>query len=279
MGKNVRIKQILYGIAASAVLVVLCWMSSNGKNEEKETYFMVCFGDSILGQVRNEYGVVGILEKKVQKSVFNGAFGGSHMSRLNSAGELANMQDSLSMVALAEAIAYDDFGPQQSATFRGFGTEYFEEVIDGLKQIDFGEAEILLIEHGTNDYNYGVPLVNEEDPYDQYTFVGALRRTLALLKDNYPQLRIILVTPTYCWFPEWGYTCETYKPTGATLLDYIEAEKQIAEEFNVEVIDHYHLFSAAEGDYLHYTVDGLHPNDLGMEVIADSIFQYLQENP
>lgn len=279
MGKNVRIKQILYGIVAGAVLVALWCMSANGKSKEKETYSIVCFGDSILGQVRDEYGVVGLLEKKVQKSVFNGAFGGSHMSRINSAGELANMQDCLSMVALAEAITYDDFGPQQCATFRGFGTEYFEEVIDRLAQMDLEKSEILLIEHGTNDYNYGVPLVNEKDPYDQYTFTGALRRTLTLLKDKYPQLRIILVTPTYCWFPQWGYTCETYKPSGATLLDYIEAEKQIAEEFEVEVIDNYHLFSAAGGDYLHYTVDGLHPNNLGMEVIADSIFQYLQGNP
>lgn len=275
-----RIKQIMYSVLAVVLLIALWGIPSMFRQEKKEVCPMVCLGDSMLGQVRNEFGVVGLLEQKLGCSVFNGALGGTKMSRINGTRELAYTQDCLSMVALAEAISYGDFGPQQSTIVKDFGTEYFEETIDTLARIDFSQVEVLFIEHGTNDYNFGVPLLNEEDAYDIYTYTGALRSAITTLQEKFPKMRIILVTPTYCWFPEWGHTCETWKPAGVTLRDYVEAEKQIAEELGVEVIDNYPLFShTSEEDCYRYTVDGLHPNDLGRELIAVSIADYLSENP
>ena len=68
----------------------------------------------------------------------------------------------------------------------------------GLSRIDFSKTEVLIIEHGTNDYNSGQILDNPKDTMDVTTFAGALRTTLSLLQEKYPQLRIILVSPIYC---------------------------------------------------------------------------------
>lgn len=271
-------KQIVYTVTALAVLALLWGMQAFAGRKSAEEYYMVCLGDSILAPVKKLHGIVDALEGELQKPVYNGALGGTCLSRGEEERRLAYTHDSLSMVALAEAIAYDDFGPQKAAHIRENGTDYFADTIAGLSEVDFDNVEVLLIEHGTNDYNSGVPLVNPEDPEDEYTFAGALRKTIRLLKQKLPDTRIILVTPTYCWFPQLGYDCETWKPAGATLAEYVELEKQIARELGVELIDNYPLFSHEdEEDCYRYTVDGLHATELGRQMIADAIIRYLQE--
>lgn len=270
----------MYWMIAMLLFVGLWLIFGPETQNRKEMYHMVCFGDSMLGPVKNINGIVNILEDKLQRPIYNGALGGTSMSRRDAHRRLANGQDSLSMVALAEAVAYGDYGPQKTAHVKENGTAYFPETIAGLREIDFEGVDIILIEHGTNDYNSGVPLRNEEEPEDEYTFVGALTKAINLLKNKFPDARIIIVTPTYCWFPQMGYDCETWKPAGATLAEYVEAEKQVAMELGVEVIDNYTLFSHdQESDCYKYTVDGLHATELGRKMIADAIVQYLLDNP
>lgn len=280
MDKMMRRKQIVYSVVAVVLMVVL-WVLPNGfKKQKAEPYYMVCLGDSMLAPVKKMYGVVDILEEKLQKPIYNGALGGTSLGREDEGRRLAYTHDSLSMVALAEAIAYGDFGPQNAALIRENGTDYFADTITGLSEIDFEKVDVILIEHGTNDYNSGIPMINEKDPDDEYTFAGALCKTVKILKKRLPDVRIILVTPTYCWFPQMGYDCETWQPAGATLADYVALEKQLATELGVEVIDHYPLFShEEEADCYKYTVDGLHATELGRQMIAESIAQYLLENP
>ena len=275
-----RIKQILTWAVAGILLLLLWGIPKVTGQSQEESYEIVCMGDSMLAPVKNLYGVVDMLRDRLDKAVFNGAFGGTRLSRTDVSRELSHMHDSLSMVALAEAVSYGDFGPQQTTVIKENGSGYFADTVDALAKIDFQKVDILLIEHGTNDYNVGVPLLNEEDAYDEYTFSGALRKTLTILQKKLPNTRIILVTPTYCWFPQWGETCETYKPAGAALADYVQVEKQIAGELGVEIIDNYELFPHTSiEDCDRYTVDGLHATELGREMIAGAVAEYLLENP
>ncbi len=272
-------KKIIYSVLATVLLVLLlCIPFISHAPSPKTEYSIVALGDSMLGQVRNEGGIIGILEGKIQETIFNGALGGTQLSNIKPSEGLYHEKNCLSLWGLTEAICYEDFGAQHTFYSKENGTEYFQETIGELEKIDFDKVEIVLIGHGTNDYNYGIPLENPNDPYDRYTYAGALRSSLKLLQKSYPQLRIILVTPTYCWFPMWDEDCETWMPVGATLLDYISLEKEIAKEFDVEIIDNYQLFSHESfEDCIRYTMDGLHPNDLGRELIAEAIAAYLGE--
>jgi lysophospholipase L1-like esterase len=273
-------KRIKYALPALMLLVVWCVGGIFRADEKNSDYRIVVMGDSIIGQVRDDTSVTGIMEGILQEKVFNGAFGGSNMSRMDHSRSLAFNADGLSMVALALAIGYDDFRVQRNVklSIYGNGTEYFAKTLEALTSIDFRQVEVLFIEHGANDYNLGIPLSNEEAPYDEYTFGGALRTVLETLRGRFLRLRIVLVTPAYIWRTDMGLTCEEWFSGYGYLEDYVNLEIQIAGEYDIEVIDNYHDFLPNEewDDWRLYSTDGLHLNEAGREKMARRLTDFLQ---
>lgn len=276
-------KSIAYGVISLVLLALLAAATFRPRSErlERQQYQIVTFGDSVFGRNRDDTAIPLQLGKLLGKRVFNAAFGGTCISRCGKEGQLAHAWDSLSLVGLSNAIAADDFGAQQSMKVREGGTDYFETVVDELERIDFSEVELLVIMHGVNDFYDGAPIYNEEDPLDEYTFAGALRKSLMVLRQVNPDMRIVLVTPTYTWYWSTGQTCEEYNAGYGVEEDYVRAEMEVARELGVEVIDVYHDVYPHEqwNDLARYTLDGIHPNVEGQELIAGIIFEYLQENP
>ncbi|MDR0964600.1 MAG: GDSL-type esterase/lipase family protein [Clostridium sp.] len=243
-------------------------------------YDIICFGDSVLGQIRDETSIPNIMAKKTGKTVFNASFGGTTLSRHNTEHSNDDQEDGYAMIALARAIENEDFGLQQALRLRKFAVDHFPEMIDDLDQIDFQQAKTIIIRHGVNDYHSGIPLENPENPYDEYTFCGALRGSLKRLKSQLKDARIILVTPTFSWYKTDGNlkTCEEWNTGYGVLKDYVRALHLVAAEFDVEVLDQYDLFPHESlEDYAQYTVDGLHPNLAGRERIAQSIADFVNQ--
>ncbi|MDR2044037.1 MAG: SGNH/GDSL hydrolase family protein [Clostridium sp.] len=271
----------LHGLTAVIFFLVLLGLYAWAGRQEKTVYSVVCFGDSLIGQIRDETSVPGLLEAELGQPVFNGAFGGTRMSRLSAARSLAYSQDGYSMAALAQAVAYGDFGVQQTLRGTQNGTFYFEETVDVLETIDYRQVDVIFIQHGVNDYHNGIPLRSSEDPYDVYTFSGAVRTVVRTLRENLPQARIILMTPTYCWLPDKRLTCEEWDTGYGGLEAYVAEEIRVAQELGVEIIDHYRtLFPhAVWEDWERYTVDGLHLNEDGRRLVAASMAAYLRGSP
>ena len=275
--------KIVYSVVAVLVFVVLFVLTYGDRRvtEENITVPYIIMGDSIYGECRDETSIPALLSERLGQTVFNGAFGGTCMGRFDKEGRLANTKDCLSMHALSQAIVTGDFGIQQTVRSREAVTEYFDGLINDIECIDFEEVEILFIGHGINDYHNGSLIENEDAPYDPYTFTGALRSTIGALREKYPDLRIILLTPPYTWYPYQDaheLTCEEYNLGGGILEDYVNAEIALAQELEVEVIDLYHdCFPHGQwSDWQIYSRDGLHPNTEGNKLIAEEIYQYLQ---
>lgn len=266
--------------AVSAVLFLLIFGLTfrPWRREERQTIQMVAFGDSVLGLFRGEDGIAAQVGSLLDKSVYCAGLGGTCVSRLDRENRLDYGKDALSLTALTKAVLMDDFGPQQTVFLKEPATEYFEETVDGLARIDFNTVELVMIEHGLNDFYAGVPLRNEEDPMDEYTFAGALRSSLEALRKTNPDMRIVLITPTYTWMLTGSYTCEEFDAGYGNQEAYVAEEIQIAAEYGVEVIDVYHDFFPHEGwdDWKLYTMDGLHPNEAGRRLIAEKIAAYLE---
>lgn len=275
-------RTIAYGVISLLLLAILAAATFRSRSDrpDRQQYQIVTLGDSVFGRNRDDTGIPQQLGTLLGKTVFNGAFGGTCTGRIGGEGQLAHAGDALSLVGVTSAIAADDFGVQQTVRMRGNGTEYFESTVDGLEQIDFSRVELMVVMHGLNDYYSGVPLYNEEDPLDAYSFTGALRRSLAALQKANPNMRILLVTPTYTWNHNTGQTCEEYDVGFGVAEDYVYAEIEVAKEMGVEVIDMYHdVFPHGEwNDWSLYTIDGMHPNEQGRDLIAGIIYEYLQEN-
>lgn len=278
MKGKVQTRIILYGMISVLLFGAAYGVSFPVRSSEKSlTPEIVVLGDSIFGQVRDETCVSAQLSELLGVEVFNGAMGGTCLSRVDFDRRLGYTKDSLSLVGLSKAIVTDDFGSQQATRIRQSATEYFPEVIDGLESIDFSSVEVLVIQYGLNDYHAQSPIDNDEDPYDEYTFGGALRRALSLLQEAYPNMRIVLLTPTYSWYTAEDLTCEEKDLGYGILEDYVNAELEIAEELNVEIMDLYHDFYPHEqwSDWSRYTWDGMHPNEEGRRLLAETVAEYL----
>lgn len=273
------VRYICGGAAAllSAVLFLFLFREARGVPKEQEAQIVV-FGDSIFGEVRDETAIPAQVGKQLGKSVYNAAFGGACAARIEQNRTLDYTGGTFSLAALARAVEADDFGVQQSVIMRESSTEYFGEVLDGLVKLDLAGADIFLIQQGANDYLQGIPIEDLEDPYNDHTFLGALRTAVRALKKAGSGARIVLVTPPFVWYVVAGETCETADFGGGVLEDYVNAELEMAEELGIEIIDLYHdLFPHEEWeDWMLYSRDGLHPNEAGRERIAQKIAEYLR---
>ena len=268
-------RKIIYGIVVGALFAALFLVSFRPRESftDRQPVSIVIFGDSIFGEIRDEEAVPARLEDILGKSVYNGAFGGTCAARVEPERRLDYARDVFSLAELAKSAESGDFGVQQSVSMRESNTEYFGDVIDGLDAIDFSGVEIIVIQQGLNDYHAGVPIENPDEPYDERTFMGAVRSAVRSFRRVNPQARIVMITPVYTWYIVSGKTCEETDNGGGVLEDYVNAELGLAGELGLEAVDLYHDFFPHENDrdWERYTMDGLHPNEAGREKMADRI--------
>ena len=271
-------------LMVTGLLLVTFW-----KKDKPLAYDIVVLGDSIVGNpVVDGATYPELLAENLGVRVLNGGLGGTSMSLRSEQmwGSIVNTE--WSMVKLAEAIAYDDWKSQKAAMayaeshmdINNQALSYFPETIQSLANVDFSGVKLLVIEHGTNDYNAGRAVDNPEDKYDVTTFGGALRKTLKLLQEAYPEMRILLVSPMYCALGEnYDRKCyDTRYGSGGFLQEYVELEKEIAAEFGIEWMDAYHESGIGEENAGEYLMDYLHPNAKGHVLLSDFLTEYLKDN-
>ena len=137
-------------------------------------------------------------------------------------------------------------------------------------------ADYVVVFGGTNDFGHGdAPLgtLGDDTPY---TFYGALFCLYTQLKSKYPTAKIVAVTPLHRKDEkaplERGYYLSPLK-------DYVSAIKKVAEKFSIPVLDLFSNkelnFKQIENSEKYFSGDGLHPNDLGHEIIANELYQFL----
>lgn len=272
-------RKILYGIIEAAVFAVLFFVSFQPRERltTRQPVDIVIFGDSIFGEIRDEQAVPVQLQQILGQSVYNGAFGGTCAARVDSERRLDYSRDLFSLAELAKSVESGDFGVQQSVIMRESNTEYFGDVIDGLDAIDFSGVGTFVIQQGVNDYHAGVPIEDPEEPYNERTFMGAVRAAVRSFRKANPEARIVIITPVYTWYIVSGKTCEETDNGGGILEDYVNADLRLAEELGLEVIDVYHDFYSHEEweDWKRYSRDGLHPNETGRKMLTERIAERL----
>lgn len=271
-----RKRSLLYWLAAALVCLAVLLVNVRlraGEGDDVLQYDIVVLGDSLIGQCQEDTSVTALMEQRLGCTVLNGALGGTCMAEFADDTVGSYVTENLSGTGLVRAIVTGDFGVQKTLRVRSSPMAYFEYTIHLLGHTDYTQTKILLLEYGINDFHAGIPVENADDPYDSYTYAGALRAAIIRLQEAYPELRIILVSPTYAWYRFVGEESATYDLGQGKLEDYINAQQQVAQEYGLEWVDLYHdMYVLEDGqDFYYYTEDGLHPNELGRELMAERI--------
>ena len=139
-------------------------------------------------------------------------------------------------------------------------------------------ADRVFIFGGTNDYGHGALHLGNVDVFDEKTFCTQLRLLIEELIKKYGKEKLCFIIPLRR-FVEDPMACkgENGNELGASFLEYVIAMRKIISEYGIDILDLYENGfprpAVNTGD--EYTVDGLHPNDKGYELIADRVCEYL----
>lgn len=136
------------------------------------------------------------------------------------------------------------------------------------------DADLIVVFGGTNDYGHGDAPLGSEGDRTADTFRGACHELFRLLPRQFPNARIVVLTPLH--------RANEHLPlnaAGAVLEEYVQILRQTAGEYGFPLLDLYKT-SAIQAQHPElaetYTTDGLHPNDLGHAVLAREIADFLK---
>lgn len=218
---------------------------------------LVFFGDSVLGNFPGSFSIPGYVAGLSDAAVYNFAIGGtSAASRGGDALDFPNIIDDF----LAENTSPSGSG----MLFTPGGTE--DENLNQ-KRLCF------VINYGFNDYFSGTPMENPQNPYDIATYKGGLRSCIAKLQTAFPNADFILITPTHTGYFNNGM--EIKSAEGEVLSAYVDATREISEEFNLFFVDNYNNYVITDENLIQYLSDGCHPNEQGRLLLATTLMYFI----
>ena len=145
---------------------------------------IVTLGDSIFGMVTGDTGVSNLIAAGLGCTVINGAFGGTRA--------IARTEDSgyndFDFTALVDAIIANDYSAQEAALTDHSMSSTIAPQLASLKTADFSKADIVTLNYGTNDYT---------GYHEVESFISGYEEAIGKLMAAYPQLDVVLITPTY----------------------------------------------------------------------------------
>lgn len=126
-------------------------------------------------------------------------------------------------------------------------------------------GNLILIECCTNDFKLNVP-VGLLETTNVDTFSGALKDALEHIFTNYPEKQVVIIADPQR--DNGGYDVEYRNAAGCRLIDYIDMAILIGNKYGIPVCDLYRNSGINTLNLDTYTVDGLHPNAAGYELIG-----------
>ncbi|WP_022753215.1 SGNH/GDSL hydrolase family protein [Butyrivibrio fibrisolvens] len=159
--------------------------------------------------------------------------------------------------------------------------EEFETV---LYSIQPEKVDYYIIEYGYNDYYMGLDIYNENDPYDEHTYYGALNLGIKMLKEISPEAHFIICTPCYCRFyngsgKDMGDAYNVSKGQGS-LAYYADYALKLADNIGARKLDAISgtTFNLNSYTYKEYLEDHIHLGYKGRVVYSKALIRILLDD-
>lgn len=253
-------------------------IDSISDNQSNYGYTIVNMGDSIFGNYYDDTSISHQLSLLTGATVYNCAFGGCQLTDRSD-----DPWRNFSMCNLADAIATGDFSAQTNAATHADVPAYFVDHVNALKNIDFSTVDVMTIAYGTNDFTFDDEIHDGEDTTgDKNRFKSALRYSLNTIGAAFPNIRFLICTPMWrCWFSNgvFQYDSDTYKPYTYYLIEYVNALKEVANEYHLPVCDYYNEMGLNKYNWpVFFTnTDGTHPHASGRALMAKKLAAKIRE--
>ena len=152
-----------------------------------------------------------------------------------------------------------------------------QEVFDTLWNLDFNDVDVIVIMYDASDYLAGHEMYSDTNPTDIQQFTGNLQAGIELIQDNYPWIRIIVMSPTYAYAvdKDGNYVSSDMYTYGWDVLStYSIMEQASCFERSVSFVDHLYG-TITEDNASEYLSDNLHLNVEGRKLVADRFLEAL----
>lgn len=135
-------------------------------------------------------------------------------------------------------------------------------------------ADYVFVFGGTNDYGHGLaPIGNKEDKTPD-TFYGAVNYLASNLLKMYKKEQIAFILPLYRKNEDNPYGEGSKMNPSLTLQGYRKIISEVLDKYQIRYLDFRKEFGKPENNPLFG--DGLHPSDLGHELLANLIVNYIK---
>lgn len=246
-------------------------------NPEEQTILngktMVAFGDSIT-----EFGhYPAVIAENTGMTVHNMGFKGTRLAY-----HPHSYYDPFSLTKLVDAIVTRDFSEQDQAIQedRNYSLA-FKEHYEQLKEIDFSTIDIVSVLIGTNDYmgnQAGVVALGSPTDNTRETFYGAVNYFVHVMQENYPEIDLIFVTPTWRMnTATLGGKSAEIQPNAREnyLLEFVDVIVERGKYYDIPTLDLYRTSGFNEENHATFFEDHVHPNRQGYEHIGNAISHFL----
>lgn len=230
---------------------------------------VLALGNDPLSDAQGSDGLAALMEEKTGATIYNCAFPGSTISMKHAEFNGNYPLDGVSLYLLCAAVCNRNF-ELMDVVAQQLGDAATLSALDTLKSVDMEKVDALVIFYDLQDYKDGRTVYDENNLQNPNTVFGALNGGIRLFQENYPYIRIFLLSPTYGTFTGAdGSTVDADRDDlgNGTLTDYINWLLEASRSNGITFIDTYYgAVTVEDQDCL---TDGFHLNEKGRQKVAE----------
>lgn len=256
--------------------------SNPGKKEiDKDLRILFVGNGSLAEDKTSDTNLANIVREKTGATVYNCAIPDTYMSMKNETYNASYPYDAFSFYFLC---TFFTFGNTDTIAWarNDMGTlpAEVEDSLNELKSIDFDELDVLCIYYDAADYRDQRTVIDLENNTNPTTFCGALYGGLELVKQFYPHVRIIVMSPSYAYaVDEKGNLSSSFEKDvlPENLAYYVGMQSTVCMEENVSFVDNFYgsIYEEIAKEYLQD--DGILLNEKGHELLAKRFMDALNK--
>ena len=242
---------------------------------------ILAFGNAPFADDRNSPdNLANLIAEACDGTVYNCGVEGSYLASVNYVFDA----DTVPMDAFTfywMCLLIDDLDtPYFTQAFEAFGDNVPDgarEAYDILTSIDMNEVDIVTVMYDATDYLQGHEMYDDANDTNIQQFTGNLEAGIEYLRNTYPHIRVIVLSPTYAYaINEKGeyVSSDMYTYGWDVLSTYSIKEYTSCARQQVTFVDNLYG-TVTEDNAKEYLIDNLHLNPAGRKLVAQRFMKAL----